>query len=197
MAFNILFKNGIVISTWLGVCIDADEECPFWSLDDESKLSSLQEARAAVRLIRDVEGFENILTHCQWKRTPVFYTTDQEEIELIKRCGCNPYASDEDKESANLILKSIADYSAREITRRRGGTSLRDQVIQRDHSTCRYCGTELKPKEIHIDHIIPYSLGGLTEISNLASSCVRCNLKKAGKTLEQADMVLLPLGEQN
>src|SRR5690348_3914829 len=56
---------------------------------------------------------------------------------------------------------------------------LRQQVINRAQSRCEYCQT---PKaiviEMEIDHIVPESAGGKTELDNLCLSCVTCNGSK-------------------
>ena len=46
---------------------------------------------------------------------------------------------------------------------------------------CTYCGEPVPKKSRHVDHIIPFSRGGLHVPENLAISCARCNLRKRGK----------------
>jgi 5-methylcytosine-specific restriction endonuclease McrA len=48
-----------------------------------------------------------------------------------------------------------------------------------------YCGSE---KNLTIDHIIPRSRGGKNTWTNLITCCSSCNLKKANKTPEEANM---------
>lgn len=43
---------------------------------------------------------------------------------------------------------------------------------------CWYCGVSLDNIEIHIDHVIPLSHGGLNDTSNYALSCKFCNCQK-------------------
>jgi 5-methylcytosine-specific restriction endonuclease McrA len=38
------------------------------------------------------------------------------------------------------------------------------------------------------DHVFPRSLGGLTDMDNLVTSCSRCNYSKMDLTLEQMDV---------
>lgn len=60
----------------------------------------------------------------------------------------------------------------------------RDLVCRRDGYLCIYCGDNLKninSPGLTIDHIYPYSLGGLNTFSNCAVSCKPCNLKKSNK----------------
>lgn len=49
----------------------------------------------------------------------------------------------------------------------------RESILKRDGYKCRYCGSEKFP--FHIDHVYPYSLGGITKVSNLVTSCSDCN----------------------
>lgn len=63
------------------------------------------------------------------------------------------------------------------------GLSLRYQVLERDGSRCCVCGRG--PHEgvtLHVDHIRPYSLGGLTVLSNLQLMCADCNLGKGNRS---------------
>ncbi|MCY3864263.1 MAG: HNH endonuclease signature motif containing protein [Chloroflexi bacterium] len=54
--------------------------------------------------------------------------------------------------------------------------SLRRQVYDRAQGICEYCQTqELIVINMHIDHIVPLSAGGKTELENLCLSCISCN----------------------
>ncbi len=55
---------------------------------------------------------------------------------------------------------------------------------------CQICGRSAKDGAIlHIDHIIPISKGGRTEIDNLRTLCQSCNLGKGSSVLKPADVV--------
>lgn len=59
---------------------------------------------------------------------------------------------------------------------------LRQRIKERDNYTCQNCGVSIKDEPhllLEIDHIIPVSKGGLTELSNLQTLCWRCNRKKS------------------
>jgi hypothetical protein len=59
--------------------------------------------------------------------------------------------------------------------------SLRRQVLARHAHRCGICGRPFrKNEEIHIDHIVPWSQGGLTVLENLQPSHAHCNLRKSG-----------------
>ena len=55
---------------------------------------------------------------------------------------------------------------------------LQYQVLKRDNSTCVLCGAKAPKAKLHIDHIVPYSKGGRTVLSNLRTLCSKCNLGK-------------------
>ncbi len=56
--------------------------------------------------------------------------------------------------------------------------NLRQRVIERDGLHCVYCDEDLHDQEIHMDHVIPESLGGETTYNNLQVTCRKCNLAK-------------------
>jgi 5-methylcytosine-specific restriction endonuclease McrA len=64
----------------------------------------------------------------------------------------------------------------------------RHSVLARDNYTCQYCG--VRNKELTIDHVLPKWAGGPHTWENLVACCRRCNLKKADKTPQQAQMKL-------
>lgn len=67
----------------------------------------------------------------------------------------------------------------------------RRALVKRDKSCCQYCGTKLSASQITIDHVIPRAQGGITSFINCVVSCQMCNSKKADRTPEQANMILL------
>ena len=62
---------------------------------------------------------------------------------------------------------------------------LRFQVLMRDGFRCVYCGATAKDARLHIDHINPYSKGGLTVIENLVTACEFCNIGKGALKLNE------------
>lgn len=63
----------------------------------------------------------------------------------------------------------------------------KEAVLRRDNYVCAYC----KKKATTIDHIVPRCQNGLSTWLNTVASCRDCNLKKGGRTPEQAHMKLL------
>lgn len=67
----------------------------------------------------------------------------------------------------------------------------RVNVYARDGYRCQYCSEKCRTDELTYDHVIPRSMGGKTEWTNIVSCCYFCNAKKGGRTPEQAKMKLL------
>ena len=55
-------------------------------------------------------------------------------------------------------------------------------VLMRDDFCCVYCGRKPPDVQLHVDHVVPVSRGGLNDLSNLATACVECNLGKGVRT---------------
>lgn len=60
-------------------------------------------------------------------------------------------------------------------------TGLRERVIARDGLVCGLCSGPVELDDVHIDHIIPWSLGGRDELSNLQVAHSACNLRKGAR----------------
>lgn len=56
--------------------------------------------------------------------------------------------------------------------------NLRHIIFKKDNYRCVECGISNKESVLHIDHIKPWSKGGLTELNNLQTLCRDCNLAK-------------------
>lgn len=67
----------------------------------------------------------------------------------------------------------------------------RRNIFARDHNRCQYCGKRSPTNELSIDHVVPRSQGGQTRWDNVVCACTRCNVRKGGRTPEQAHMHLI------
>ena len=65
---------------------------------------------------------------------------------------------------------------------------LRQAVFERDNYTCHYCGRCGKGVDLEIDHIIPVSKGGTTDMRNLITACRACNRAKRNRLLTVAEL---------
>ena len=81
----------------------------------------------------------------------------------------------DDSKQTDKINNTDADYS-RVIP-----TSVKVEVWKRDKGCCVICGSN---KDLHFDHIIPYSKGGSsTTAKNIQILCSKCNLSKSDKII--------------
>lgn len=67
----------------------------------------------------------------------------------------------------------------------------RVNIFTRDGHRCQYCGARKPPGELTYDHVLPRHMGGRTDWLNIVTACGPCNLRKGGRTPEQAGMRLL------
>lgn len=52
-------------------------------------------------------------------------------------------------------------------------------VFVRDDHICQYCGGQFTKSDLTKEHVIPRVLGGLTNWTNITSSCAPCNTRKS------------------
>ncbi len=62
------------------------------------------------------------------------------------------------------------------------------EIFLRDHYTCQYCGN--KTQNLTLDHVVPRRQHGAHTWENVVAACSKCNLRKAGRTPEEANMRL-------
>lgn len=67
----------------------------------------------------------------------------------------------------------------------------RRNIFARDANRCQYCGKKFPTSELSLDHVIPTCLGGGASWENLVCACVKCNVRKGGRTPKQANMKLI------
>jgi len=85
--------------------------------------------------------------------------------------------SSKDDEIEDLPLKIVENKSKRNIP-----LGLRYKVLKNDNYKCVDCGRGASDgAKLHVDHKLPFSLGGLTELINLHTLCSDCNIGKSNK----------------
>lgn len=65
---------------------------------------------------------------------------------------------------------------------------LRYEILRRDNHACRYCGGIAPDVALTVDHVVPVSLGGTDDSSNLVTACKDCN---AGKSSSSPDAAIV------
>jgi hypothetical protein len=165
--------------------------CHFWELSDQEKLDLLEEGRKVLSLLEDIA----VINHIPFKMFPYAFKTGLITGELYLRLLENPYI---DNYTKSVLKAGYSEYRYGELSEwkpdyhcRNIKPNIRQIVIERDKSRCRYCGKKLLNQEIALDHIIPYSMGGNNMIDNLVVSCTPCNSHKRDRTPFQAGMTLM------
>lgn len=90
-------------------------------------------------------------------------------------------AASEEPTAPNLEEEIVGGYRKKRTTRNIN-LRMRFQVLQHDAFKCRACGAsraKTPETELHVDHIVPWSKGGETELDNLQTLCSNCNLGKS------------------
>ena len=72
----------------------------------------------------------------------------------------------------------------------------RRNIFARDGNRCQYCGKKFPTPELSLDHIVPRTLGGKSTWTNIVCACTACNVRKGGRTPEQARMKLIQKPEK-
>ena len=67
----------------------------------------------------------------------------------------------------------------------------RRNIYARDRNRCQYCGRRFPTSELSLDHIVPRSMGGLSDWTNVVCCCTTCNVRKGGRVPKQAHMKLI------
>jgi len=67
----------------------------------------------------------------------------------------------------------------------------RRSVLARDDHVCQYCGRHFPAHQLSLDHVTPRSRGGTNTWENVVCACLRCNVKKGGRTPHEAHMALV------
>ncbi|MGE3408576.1 MAG: HNH endonuclease [Pirellulales bacterium] len=67
----------------------------------------------------------------------------------------------------------------------------RRNIFARDNNRCQYCGKRFPTSELSLDHIMPRSRGGEASWENIVCCCVQCNVRKGGRTPQEAHMALI------
>jgi 5-methylcytosine-specific restriction endonuclease McrA len=78
-----------------------------------------------------------------------------------------------------------------DVRGRRRSITRRATILARDRYRCQYCGTRGTAFDLTLDHILPRSRGGRTELENLCAACRACNQRKGDRTPDEARMPLL------
>lgn len=66
----------------------------------------------------------------------------------------------------------------------------RRNVFLRDGHCCQYCDRLFPRHQLSLDHVLPRSRGGDDSWENVVCACLTCNVRKGGRTPQEAGMTL-------
>jgi 5-methylcytosine-specific restriction endonuclease McrA len=67
----------------------------------------------------------------------------------------------------------------------------RRNLFARDGNRCQYCGKRCATSELSLDHVLPRVRGGQATWTNIVCACLKCNVRKGGRTPREAGMTLI------
>ena len=116
-----------------------------------------------------------------WNDNAIFITS--ERIDRLKEIYDNEDVTDI---IHGLIDKMICEKVAIDdvIVRKPISKMTRYELLINAGGKCQLCGQKPKPDsdiELHVDHIIPVSMGGVNHVSNYQVLCGECNLSKGNR----------------
>lgn len=82
-----------------------------------------------------------------------------------------------------LWVPLLDEWRMRDARERVIPKDIANAVKQRDGECCAYCGDTGGPFDL--DHIVPWSRGGLHTLENLTVACASCNRSKGARTPEE------------
>ncbi len=101
---------------------------------------------------------------------------------LITKNICEKYLSEIIKPQKNIKTYYGGYHNIESITKnkfnRAANPKLRMKILKRDNFRCKVCGSSPQNNEhveLHLHHITPHSVGGLTEEKNLITLCHTCH----------------------
>ena len=101
---------------------------------------------------------------------------------VIEKSLCDQHFPDltKPKETVRSVSKGFvqAESAPKEWFRRAPTRKERIRILKRDKLRCRICGrspNDYVDVELHLHHVVPWSIGGLTEDTNLITVCGTCH----------------------
>lgn len=89
-----------------------------------------------------------------------------------------PSLASREKINYSILMSDIRKTGERQIP-----LLLRYQVLERDRGCCVLCGRSVVDGvKLHVDHIVPFSKGGMTVLENLQTLCDDDNLGKGNRS---------------
>lgn len=69
----------------------------------------------------------------------------------------------------------------------------KEYIYNRDNRACYFCRKPLEPDQVTLDHYLPKSKKGTTDVFNLVVCCKKCNKRKSNLIPEDYRKIILEL----
>lgn len=144
--------------------------------------------------ILSLDATGRILDWISWQETVCLYVRDAVAWTLGTPCltihgGTSRVTGEQSSLALHPIVASRGHAHSRAIDPAPALTNA--ALFARDRMLCLYCGGQYPRGTLTRDHVIPQSKGGSDTWENVVSACITCNVRKGGRTPQQASMPLL------
>ncbi len=117
-----------------------------------------------------------------WQDGIVLVVTDKVDVLEVHDETCSSERLTLQVPSVVRLRKTIAPF-------KKGVKFSKTNVFARDDYQCCYCGVRFDPRQLNYDHVLPRSRGGVTDWTNIVTSCFDCNnRKKRNRTPAEAGL---------
>ena len=143
---------------------------------DDAKYRSIEQKLYAKQRLRQPQSATLI-------RATVFYTSPQGRNSYSRRWDLTFEQLREEFAAARAVRSQQSTTAfLRQQERSRITAGVRAKVFARDGYRCRHCGISTALGAVlHVDHIIPISKGGTSDLGNLQTLCQDCYLGKSNR----------------
>lgn len=113
---------------------------------------------------------------------------------LCQNCNKPVVSARRSKFCSDICADKFAKNNPYALNNQNSDMFLRWKTLERDGFRCHYCGESPHRNPdiiLHADHIIPKSKGGINALSNLITSCSKCNFSKGDSELTEENIQFL------
>lgn len=98
----------------------------------------------------------------------------------------------------NAAIREEIFYRSKKLSGGREQITAQDRftILSRDNFTCQACGAQPGNDRLHVDHLLPWSLGGSNHPLNLTTLCDRCNLGKGARVWIPSRLLISPIDDE-
>ena len=163
-------------------------ECDFYTESMPTPTSKTEHDIAIERFVTTYPIYDSLIRIARGERHQFARLVACTNTYLVEQEGQIEDEALEDESTPHKQTKASILYAEKRL---KVPSGLRYRVFCRDGWRCQSCGLISRHGAIlHVDHIIPRSKGGGSDMENLQTLCVACNLGKSNR--DQTDLRASP-----